>query len=361
MNSARIGVVSSPAFDRRLSVTRRVLLTGIGGFAGRHLAERLRRDGDELFGLGTTASTAVPCSRYLCCDLTDVRSVQHAVDEARPDLVFHLAARTGGTTAERMHDVNVRGFINVGEALRRLVVRPRADGVSRPVRMVVVGSAAELGATGTARLPVTEEAPCEPETVYGRTKFEVTQRALREPPHGPLRISVARTFNLVGPGLGANLALGRFVEQIASFARGETEAVRCGNLAARRDFVDVRDAAAAYVAIAERGLPGELYHVCRGSSHAIGDLLERLIKTSGLPVPIDCDATPRPGDLADVYGDPSKTERATGWSATMPIEDSLDAMLEHVLRMGNGEWGMGNVQKRTPLRSFPTPHSPFPI
>jgi nucleoside-diphosphate-sugar epimerase len=341
---------------------QRTLITGIGGFAGRHLADYLRPRADvELLGLGTAAATDVPCARYFCCDLTDVRAVQHTIDEARPDAVYHLAARTGGTTPERMHDVNVRGFMNLCDALRRNVERRGAAGVSRPVRMVVVGSAAELGATGTARLPVSEEAPCEPETVYGRTKLEVTQRALREPAHGPLRISVARTFNLVGPGLGANLSLGRFVEQIAQFARGEIETLRCGNLAARRDFVDIRDAVQAYVAIAERGLPGELYHVCRGESHEIGALLRHLIVASGLPVPIESDPTPRPGDLADVYGDPTKTERATGWKAATSIEMSLEEMLDAALRSRKSEVGSRNAEMCTPLRSFRVPNSEFRV
>lgn len=342
-------------------MTQRTLITGIGGFSGRHLAHVLRTEpSGELFGLGTAAATDVACTRYFCCDLTDPRAVQHAVDEARPDVVYHLAARTAGT-AERMHDVNVRGFVNLCDALRRRVATQSVMVKSRPVRMVVVGSAAELGATGTAKLPVAEDALCEPETVYGRTKWEVTRRALREPAHGPLRISVARTFNLVGPGLGSNLALGRFVEQIAAFARGEIGALRCGNLAARRDYVDVREAVAAYVAIAKHGLPGELYHVCRGESHEIGTLLSHLVAASGLNIPIEIDSTPRPGDLADVYGDPTKTTRATGWRASTPIETSLEAMLGFVMQMGSREWGMGYAERRTPLRPLPMPHSTLPI
>lgn len=305
----------------------RVLITGIGGFAGRRLAERLRTAGDvELLGLGTAASTAVPCSRYFACDLTDARLTSQIIDDLRPDVVYHLAARTGGASPQRLRDVNVRGFANLCDALRNWAVRRR-----QPVRLLTVGSAAELGTLGTARLPVGENAPCGPETDYGRSKLDVTLRALREPNDGPLRISVARTFNLVGPGMGPQLALGRFAAQIAAFRRGEIDALRCGNLAARRDYVDVRDAAEAYVAVAQHGLPGELYNVCSGRSHAVGDLLEQLVVASGIDIPIRCDdAPPRPGDVPDVYGDPTKTERATGWRATTPIEQSLRDLLESV-------------------------------
>jgi GDP-4-dehydro-6-deoxy-D-mannose reductase len=308
-------------------VRERVLITGIGGFAGRHLAERLRSAGDlELLGLGTAATTTVPCNRYFACDLTDARLTSQIVGDLRPDVVYHLAARTGGATPQRLRDVNVRGFVHLCEALRNWAVQRR-----QPVRLLTVGSAAELGTLGTARLPVGEDAPCGPETDYGRSKLDVTLRALREPDDGPLRISVARTFNLVGPGMGPQLALGWFAAQIAAYRRGETDALLCGNLTARRDYVDVRDAVEIYIAIARCGLPGELYNVCSGRSHAVGDLLEQLVAASGLDIPIECDdAPPRPGDIPDVYGDPTKTEFATGRRATTPIEQSLRDLLESI-------------------------------
>src|SRR5262249_43185389 len=144
--------------------------------------------------------------------------VQRTIEQSRPDVVYHLAAVLGGTTPDRLHDVNVRGFMALCDSLRRHATRR-----GEPVRILTVGSAAELGATGATHLPVREDAPCEPEAASGRSKLEMTQRALREPVAGPLRISVARTFNLVGPGLGPHLALGRFARQIEAFRRGETD------------------------------------------------------------------------------------------------------------------------------------------
>lgn len=306
---------------------KRILLTGIGGFVGRHLIERLRADdGDaELVGLGTAAICEVPCDRYLSCDLTDPQATLSAVEEARPDEVYHLAALTAEASAERLHAVNVGGFTNLCDALRGWAERR-----GESVRVLAVGSAAELGDVGVARLPVREEAPCEPTTAYGRSKLEMTRRALRESPRGPLRVSVARTFNLVGPGMGSNLALGRFARQIAAVRRGEADVVRCGNLAARRDYVDVRDACSAYVAVARHGRAGELYNVCAGRSYRIGDLLALLVAASGGPVPIVEEQIARIGDVADVYGDPTKTARDTGWSASTPIESSLRDLLSSV-------------------------------
>lgn len=308
---------------------QRILITGVGGFTGRHLAAalRARREG-ELFGLGTAAATTVAVDRYVVCDLTDDALVPRVLEDVRPDVVYHLAGRTTGTTPERLREVNVRGFALLCDALRRTAERR-----GRPVRLFTVGSAAELGATGVARLPVREDAPCEPETTYGRTKLEVTQRALREPVDGPLEIVAARTFNLVGPGMGPHLSLGRFAQQIAAFVRREADGVRCGNLNGRRDYVDVRDAAAAYVDICREGRPGQLYNVCSGRSYRIGDLLARMIAASGCDVPVvaETDAD-RPGDVADVYGDPTKTLIDVGWRATTPIDKSLADLLDWVLR-----------------------------
>lgn len=314
---------------------QRILITGIGGFVGRHLAEHLRRNADgELHGLGTAAACRAACDRYFACDLTDARAVAHTIDESRPDVVYHLAARTAGATPDRLREVNVRGFALLCDALRRWGERR-----SVPVRMLTLGSAAELGTAGVATLPVREDAPCNPETDYGRSKLDVTERALREPVAGPLRITVARTFNLVGPGLGPNLALGRFARQIAAVRRGEATEIRCGKLDGRRDFVDVRDAAAAYVALAERGRAGQLYNVCAGRSFVIGELLQQMITATGGPIPIVAEHEPaRLGDPADVYGDVTKTQQATGWIAVTPIEQSLHDLMTSTLDAPTAAW-----------------------
>lgn len=307
----------------------RILITGVSGFTGRHLAAALRAAGErDVVGSGTAAVTTAAVDRYLPCDLTDAALVPRVIENLRPDVVYHLAGRTACTTPERLREVNVEGFALLCDALRGMAERR-----GRPVRLFTVGSAAELGAAGVARLPVDEDAPCEPETIYGRSKLEATERVLCEPVGGPLEIVAARTFNLVGPGMGPHLSLGRFARQIAAYARRETDGVRCGNLNGRRDFVDVRDAAAAYVEICRRGRPGRLYNVCSGRSYRIGDLLARLIAASGLDVPVihEADAH-RPGDVADVYGDPARTLVELGWRATTPIDRSLTDLLTWVLR-----------------------------
>jgi GDP-4-dehydro-6-deoxy-D-mannose reductase len=303
---------------------RVTLVTGAGGMTGRYLSASLARYwAGARVGLDRAGVADAGWSEFLSCDLTDRAAVERVVAGVQPDVVFHLAGVFGGAEPDEIRRVNVGGYLHLADALRSL-----ARHKGRKVRLIVVGSAAELGHVGASRLPVREDAPCEPESDYGRSKHEVTRRALAEPAHGPLEIIVARTFNLLGPGLSEHLALGRFARQIAAVVRGRAETIRCGPLDTRRDFLDVRDAVEAYRLLGERGEPGQLYQVCSGQSHRIGDLLEMMLAHAGIAPPIISEATARPGDLADVYGDPSKLIRATGWKAEIPLERSMAEMVD---------------------------------
>jgi GDP-4-dehydro-6-deoxy-D-mannose reductase len=150
--------------------------------------------------------------------------------------------------------------------------------------------------------------------------------ALAEPPRSGLEIVIARPFNLAGPGMGPQLSLGRFAREIVA-ATADRE-LRCGPLDARRDFVDVRDAAEAYVALAKLGRPGELYNVCSGRSFRIGDLLERLVELAGFRGRVVCESHPAcPDGPKEVVGDPTKIKRTTGWLPMIAMDQSLADLL----------------------------------
>ena len=299
---------------------RRVLVTGVGGFSGKHMVERLRfRSPAAIVGLDRAAAVPAGLDLYIECDLTDPDAVWNAVFRARPDVVFHLAGLFGAASPEVIWEVNVRGFGHLCTALRSYQQEP-----GYPIRLVTVGSAAELGSAGAAELPVTEEAACRPETDYGKSKLAVTRLAQAEPTDGPLQIVIPRVFNLVGPGLSGSLSLGSFARQIDAVGRGAAAVVRCGPLFARRDFVDVRDAVEAYLALAERGRAGQVYNVCAGRSYRIGDQLQEMIESAGGNIPVAEDRSgPRRGDLPDIYGDHTKITRETGWRPTIPMRRSL--------------------------------------
>ena len=318
--------------------SRRALVTGVNGFSGRHLVERLRREPRwEIFGLDTLPGADGHLDGYFRCDLTDAGAVDEAVRQARPDVVFHLAGLLGPHSAERMWEVNVGGFVALGDALRRQQ-RQTAD----PIRLLAIGSAAEIGAVDSSQLPVTEETSCRPAGDYGRSKLEVTRLALAEPAEGPLAISVARVFNLVGPGLGPELALGSFARQIAEIVHGRAKSIHCGRLDARRDYVDVRDAVEAYVGLAECGRGRQIYNVCTGRSHAMGDLLQTMIEISGVPVEVIVEAggARGSGHLPDIYGDRTKIVCEIGWAPRLSIEQSLADLLAHAVGCVDGKRGL---------------------
>lgn len=304
---------------------QRILITGVCGFTGHHLLARLRQAGPAaIVGLDTVAASAA-CDgwSYVRCDLTDPADVERAVAVAQPDVVFHLAGRFHAESAEELRKTNVEGFRHLCEALRR-------QERTTPIRLVTLGSAAEIGSAGAARLPVSEEVVCQPETDYGRSKLEATRLALAEPTEGPLQIVVARPFNLIGAGLAPGLSLGSFAGQVVAAARGEADAIRCGRLDTRRDYIDVRDAVEAFVRLAQQGRAGQIYNVAAGRSYSIGELLERMVLAAGVSVPIVVDlARVRSQDVMDIYGDIRKIRRETGWQPSVVIEQSLADLLNY--------------------------------
>ncbi|HEY5312002.1 MAG TPA: NAD-dependent epimerase/dehydratase family protein [Pirellulales bacterium] len=300
----------------------RVLITGVSGFTGRWLVAQLRKGPPlHLAGLGRSADTGLNLDSYTACDVRRAGPLADAVARAQPEFVFHLAGCNAFHPAKEIEAVNVQGFEHLLAAL--VAIKP-----SRPIRLLTIGSAAELGRQGAAQLPVTEDAACEPESAYGRSKWSVTRRVLTCDVPFEVDVLVARTFNLAGPGLDRRLALGHFVEQIAAFQRGEIDALCCGRLDTRRDYVDVRDAVAAYAALVERGRPGQIYNVCSGSSHSLREILDTMLGLAGVRPTIVADGSqPRAGDLADVYGSLARLKGAIGWRPTTPLNQSLADML----------------------------------
>ena len=305
---------------------RRLLITGASGFLGAHLAAAARAGGafDTVIGTGRRAVCTADLDGYLAADLLDPLAAERLVRRADATDVAQLAAEIGPDPA--VETKIVRTYDHLAAALRR-----RSERTGRPVRLLTVGSAAELGPAGVKTLPATEEAECEPVSPYGRGKLAVTRRALAEPGDSGVRCVVGRVFNLCGPGLPEGLALGRFAAAVAAAGRGELDVIRCGPLDARRDYLDARDAAGALLRLLDAAPAGSLFNVCRGESHRIGDLLQRLIELGGVPVRVEAGPR-RAGDLADVVGDSAKLRALTGWRPRIELAESLRGTLEAARR-----------------------------
>jgi nucleoside-diphosphate-sugar epimerase len=298
------------------------LVTGGSGFLGRHLLGRLGGEGAEVVAIGRRRPMG---GRFVAVDLDDRPAVVRAVAEEAPDVVFHLAGRTPPAGPEDFYRSNTMGTVHLLDALRAR---------ARPCRVVLVGSAAELGPVGVEDLPVGEDHPCRPADAYGLSKWLASAAGLAA--GLPLEVVVARVFNPIGPGLPGSQALGRFAGALAS-GSGPIR-LTVGDLGARRDFVDARDVAGALVALASRGRPGRVYHVGTGQSHGVGDGLDRLIALSGREVAVEVDpAVAGSRGPGDSRADVRRIAEEAGWSAAIPWEQSLGDLWDDArARAGRG-------------------------
>lgn len=292
---------------------RRVLITGARGFLAAPL-EDLWRGRARL-----TLARRTPGPGITAGDLADPDFARALVRRARPDLVFHLAGLTRPEPLEELWRAHATATVSLLSALA-------AEG--RPVRVVTAGSAAEYGAAGGRTRPA-EDAPCEPLSPYGTSKLAQTLCALSFS-RGPVEVIVARLFNVLGPGAPENLAPGAFARQVARIEAGsQAPEIMVGDLTAKRDYLDARDAAAALTALAARGRAGTVYNAGTGKAVPMRAVLDGLLAASSARVRVSVDpARLRPSEVKSMAADASRLRRETGWRPRVPMSRSLADTLE---------------------------------
>jgi GDP-4-dehydro-6-deoxy-D-mannose reductase len=311
----------------------RVLVTGYTGFVGSHLADHLLERGDcEVYGLYRWRSRRENVAHHsgrvhlIEGDISDAAAMRRAVEIARPDWIFHLAAQSfvpaswSGPGATL--DANIQGQTNLFEAIRQLGMSPRIQ---------IACSSEEYGLVHPDELPITEENPLRPLSPYAVSK--VTQDLMGYQYHQSYGLDVVRTrgFNHTGPRRGHVFVCSNFAYQIAGIELGLQEAViRVGNLEARRDFTDVRDMVRGYVSALEKGKPGAVYNICQGRDYSVQEVLDLLLGMGSLEVRIETDPERmRPSDVPVLLGSAAKFERDTGWKPEIPFERTLSDLLEY--------------------------------
>jgi len=288
----------------------RAWVTGAGGFVGRHLVPRLASRGFEVRATD------------LELDVADLEAVSAVVEELAPDLIVHLAAISSIPDAARdparAYSVNFLGTRSVLEAAAR-----HAPGA----RVLLVCSADAYGSAPPGGAPFDEATPLRPGSPYARTKAAAELLGGAYADRG-MDVVRTRSFNHTGPGQGPNFVLPSFAKQAAEIAAGRREPrLRVGNLDSVRDFLDVRDVVEAYVRLADRQAPTGVYNVASGRGVRIGDALESILRTAGVPAEIEVDAGRfRPTDIA--VGDATRLREATGWEPRVAFEDTLRALVE---------------------------------
>ncbi len=309
---------------------RTVLITGITGFAGSHLAERFVTQGVVVHGLAhedaphphlAAVATRVHVHQG---NIVDAGAVSAAIVAARPDAVVHLAAQAVPTLAARDPVSAVR--INV---LGTATLLAALEGYPE-VRLVMASSADVYGAPD-AEL-VDERAPLRPANVYAATKV-ASEALVRE--FGDRRAvatTVLRPANQIGPRQHPGLAASAFAKQIAEAEAGVSEpVVKHGVLEARRDFLDVRDMAEAYALASDITEPGPaVYNVGSGRAVSVAEILEILIGLARVPVRAELDqGRVRSGAPATFALDASRFRGRTGWVPRADLRTSLTDTLEY--------------------------------
>lgn len=303
--------------DRRPGVP---LVTGASGFAGSHLVEFLltRYPRVTAWAHRTAPASTHPQIVWQQVDLLDSARTIAALRDAQPSIVYHCAglphvAESWKNAAQPL-EVNVMGTHHLLEAVRH---------VAPSCRVLVVGSALVYH---PSERPLTEQDPLAPTNPYGVSKLAQEMLARR----ATTPVVITRPFNHAGPRQQASFVTSSFAKQIAEIEVGLSEpCLHVGNLDARRDITDVRDTVRAYEALGQAGLEGAIYNVCAGRAYRIGDLLEIMLQRAKRHVSVVVDpARLRPSDNPVVLGDPSRLRQATGWSPEIPIERTLEDLLD---------------------------------
>jgi GDP-4-dehydro-6-deoxy-D-mannose reductase len=311
----------------------RVLITGITGFVGSHLAEYCLARGDvELFGTLRWRSRmdnihdVADRIEMIDCDLRDYIATKRCIADVRPDFIFHLAAQSFVPTSWKAPVetvvTNMVGEINIFESLRDLGLQSRIQ---------IAGSSEEYGLVKEDEVPIKETNPLRPLSPYGVSK--VGQDLLGYQYHMSYDLNIIRTraFNHTGPRRGDVFVSSNFAKQIAMIEKGAKEPViEVGNLDARRDFTDVRDMVKAYWLALEKGVPGEVYNLGSGKDVTIRKMLDMLLEHSNVKIDVRQDPSRmRPSDVEVLLADTTKFHELTGWVPEIPLSKTLGDLLDY--------------------------------
>ncbi len=327
------------------------LITGITGMVGSHLADYLIEHTDwDIVGLARWRSPLDNIEHHLdrinrgdrirlvYGDLRDYVSIQRAVESAKPDYVFHLAAQsypqTSFTAPLDTLETNIQGTAHVLEAIRH---DPDVDPVIH-----VCASSEVFGRVPKELIPIGEETTFHPASPYAISKVGTDLLGRYYAEAYGMTVMTTRMFTHTGPRRGDVFAESTFAKQIAMIEADQIPAVvKVGNLDSLRTFADVRDAVHAYyLLVTHDPVGGQYYNIGGNYSCTVGEMLDTLISFSSrddIEVVVDPERL-RPIDADLQVPDTSKFRAHTGWEPKIPFETTMRDLLEYWRgRIANGQ------------------------
>jgi GDP-4-dehydro-6-deoxy-D-mannose reductase len=311
---------------------KKVLITGIAGFVGSHLAELLLSKGFEVYGLCRPRSKTDHIESIINklhledADLLDSHSLYATISRIKPDYIFHLAAQsfvpTSWVSPSVTLEVNIVGSGNLFEAVRQAGIDPVIQ---------IACSSEEYGLVHKDEVPIKETNPLRPQSPYAVSKVAMDYLGYQYFSSYKMRVIRTRGFNHTGPRRGDTFAESNFAKQIALIEKGKQDPIiHVGNLDAFRDYTDVRDMVKAYLLAVEKCDAGDVYNICTGSTIKIGDMLNMLLSMSKVKVETKQDPSRmRPSDVPVLMGDNSKFVSKTGWKAEIPFTKTMEDLLNY--------------------------------
>jgi GDP-4-dehydro-6-deoxy-D-mannose reductase len=295
-----------------------ILVTGVNGFVGHHVAHELKANGHSVVGIGGSHGAKDPSSdidEYLELDLRDGKQAER-IAFSSIDAVIHLAGLAAvGPSFDNPYEyiaTNIGMEINLFEAAIKQKASPR---------FLVISSGSLYDPKSD--LPLTESSRVMSNSPYAVSKLGQEQMGFYYANRG-FEVLAARPFNHIGPGQNLGFLVPDLTQQIIACEQGRIDTVSVGNLAAQRDYTDVRDIALAYRLLLDQGESGEVYNICSHKPVSGDEILAMILKTVGGNVKVVSDpARMRPADAPVIDGSYDKLKNDTGWEPSIALEQTI--------------------------------------
>lgn len=312
-------------------MTKSILISGINGFVGSHLAELYLKKGFKVHGTIRQKSDLDNIEhikdqlKLHYCSITDSHGVREVIESNDFKYIHHLAAISlvpySWKNPVETFQTNVIGTINLLEAIRK----SGYDSI-----LHICGSSEEYGLIFEDEIPIKETNELRPMSPYGVSKIAQDKLGCQYHHSYGIKTVITRAHNHTGPRRGEVFVCSNFAKQIAEIEKGNEPIIHVGNLTARRDFTDVRDIVKAYNLAVNKCNYGEAYNICSGKSRSIQEVLDVLLSLSKKKIKVvQDDWRMRPSDVQILEGDYSKFHKATGWKPTIDFKRTMKDLLDY--------------------------------
>ena len=307
----------------------KALIIGGAGFVGDYLSNHLVKDCGWSVSVTKLEHEEMRNDYQLDIynlDILNKEAIINLLQEIRPDYIFHLAAQSSVSLSwsnpSLTVDVNIKGSLNVLEAVRELNYKPR---------VMLIGSGEEYGHILPSETPIKENTATKPGNIYAATKAFQNMIGKIYTDAYQMDIIMVRAFNHIGPKQSPVFVVADFCKQVAEIEMQLREPIlKVGNLSAKRDFTDVRDVVRAYSLLMQSGEAGEIYNVGSGEAISIEKILKKILSYAHTTIAIEVDKNKlRPADVPIIEADIKKLQKRTKWEREIDLDQTIKDSLEY--------------------------------